>query len=38
MNPEVNITGWDQGTEKFWDTERFYPVTRTWTLGMQFNF
>ncbi len=38
MNPEVNITGWDQGTEKFWDVDRFYPVTRTWTLGMQFNF
>lgn len=38
MNPEVNITGWDEGTEKFWDINRFYPVTRTWTLGMQFNF
>ena len=38
MNPEVNITGWDQGTEKFWDTERFYPMVRTYTLGMQFNF
>ena len=36
MNPEVNITGWDQGTEKFWDS--FYPMTRTFTLGMQFNF
>lgn len=36
MNPEVNITGWDQGTEKFWD--RFYPTVRTWTFGMQFNF
>lgn len=38
MNPEVNVTGWDQGTEKFWDTDRFYPVVRTYTLGMQFNF
>ena len=36
MNPEVNITGWDQGTERFWSD--FYPVVRTWTLGMQFNF
>lgn len=36
MNPEVNITGWDQGTEKFWD--RFYPNVRTYTLGFQFNF
>ncbi|MBQ4056631.1 MAG: SusC/RagA family TonB-linked outer membrane protein, partial [Bacteroidaceae bacterium] len=36
MNPEVNVTGWDQGTEKFWSG--FYPVTRTYTLGMQFNF
>ena len=37
MNPEVNITGWDKGTEKFWDGN-LYPVARTWTLGMQFNF
>lgn len=36
MNPETNITGWDGGDEKFWSG--FYPVTRTWTLGMQFNF
>lgn len=36
MNPEVNISSWDQGTEKFW--ENFYPLTRTYTLGMQFNF
>ena len=36
MNPEVNITGWDQGTEKFW--EGYYPMVRTWTFGMQFNF
>lgn len=38
MNPEVNITGWDQGTEKFWDTDAFYPQVRTYTLGLQFNF
>lgn len=37
MNPEVNITGWDKGTEKFWNGN-LYPVVRTWTLGMQFNF
>lgn len=36
MNPEVNITGWDGGTEKFWD--HFYPNVRTYTLGFQFNF
>ena len=36
MNPEVDITGWDKGTEKYWSD--FYPVVRTWTLGMQFNF
>ena len=36
MNPEVNITGWNQGTEKFW--EGYYPMVRTWTFGMQFNF
>ena len=29
-------TIWDKGTEKFWSD--FYPVVRTWTLGMQFNF
>mgnify|MGYP003002409084 CR=1 FL=1 len=28
MNPEVDITGWDKGTEKFWSD--FYPVVRTW--------
>lgn len=37
MNPEVDITGWDKGTEKFWDGD-FYPLTRTYTLGLQFNF
>ena len=38
MNPEVDIAGWDKGTEKFWDTDYFYPLTRTYTLGLQFNF
>lgn len=37
MNPEVNVTGWDKGTEKFWDKD-MYPLARTYTLGMQFNF
>jgi TonB-linked SusC/RagA family outer membrane protein len=36
MNPEVNVTGWDNGTEKFWDN--FYPVTRTYTVGVKLNF
>lgn len=35
LNPEVNTTGWDQGTEKFWSV---YPQSRTFTFGMQFNF
>lgn len=37
MNPEVNITNWDGGTEKFWDGS-FYPMTRTYTFGLQLNF
>ena len=37
MNPEVDVTGWDKGTEKFWD-KAMYPLARTYTLGMQFNF
>lgn len=36
MNPEVNIAGWEGGTEKFWSD--FYPVVRTYTLGLQLNF
>lgn len=36
MNPEVNITSWDQGTEKFWSN--FYPMARTYTFGLQLNF
>lgn len=36
MNPEVNITGWANGIERWWDG--FYPMARTFTLGFQFNF
>ncbi len=36
MNPEVDITGWAGGTEKFWSD--FYPVVRTYTFGLQLNF
>lgn len=36
MNPEQNVNGWDQGTERFWSN--FYPVYRTYTLGLQVNF
>jgi outer membrane receptor protein involved in Fe transport len=36
MNPEIDITGWGGGVEKFW--EDFYPNVRTYTIGMQFNF
>lgn len=35
LNPEVNITGWDAGIERKGD---IYPQTRTFTLGVQFNF
>lgn len=38
MNPEVNVTRWDQGTEKFWDRANFYPIVRTYTLGLKLNF
>lgn len=38
MNPEVDVTGWDQGTEKFWDANKFYPNVRTYTLGLNINF
>ncbi len=38
MNPQVNITGWEGGTEKFWSRDDFYPTTRTYTLGLQLNF
>lgn len=41
MNPEVNITGWDRGTESFWDRDdkkTFYPQVRTYTLGLKLNF
>lgn len=36
IDPEVNITGWGQGTEKFWSG--LYPTTRTYTFGLQLNF
>lgn len=41
MNPEVNITSWDRGTESFWDRDdkkTFYPQVRTYTLGLKLNF
>ena len=36
MDPEVNITGWQGGTDRFWSD--FYPVVRTWTMGLKFKF
>lgn len=35
LRPDVNITGWDQGTDKVWEV---YPQAHIYTLGMQFNF
>ena len=35
INPEVDITSWDQGTEKF---DGIYPQVRTYTLGLQVTF
>lgn len=35
INPEVDITGWTNGTDWF---HRMYPYTRTYTFGMQFKF
>lgn len=35
VNPEVDIAGWDRGTEKFWS---IYPQVRTYTLGLQVTF
>ena len=35
MNPEVDITSWDQGTERF---DGIYPLVRTYTLGIQVTF
>ena len=35
MNPEVDITSWDQGTERF---DGIYPLVRTYTLGLQVTF
>lgn len=41
MNPEVNISRWDKGTEFFWtvdDVATLYPMVRTYTLGLKLNF
>ena len=35
INPEVDISSWDRGTEKFWE---LYPQVRTYTLGIQVTF
>lgn len=34
-NPEVNITGWEGGTDKVWNSD---PLVRTYTLGIQVSF
>ena len=33
INPEVNISGWENGIE-----DNPYPMTRSYALGVQFNF
>ena len=41
LNPEIDITGWKGGTERFWEHESkktIYPVVRTYTLGLKVNF
>ena len=35
VNPEVDIAGWDKGTERF---DGLYPLVRTYTLGLQLTF
>ena len=35
INPEVDITGWTNGTDWF---HKMYPYSRTYTFGMQFKF
>ncbi len=35
VNPEVDIAGWDKGTERF---DGLYPLVRTYTLGLQISF
>ena len=35
LDPEVNITGYDGGIDYY---TRAYPMTRTWTLGVQLKF
>lgn len=34
-NPEVNVTGWEGGTDKVWNSD---PLVRTYTLGIQVSF
>lgn len=34
-NPEVNITGWEGGVDKVWNSD---PIVRTYTLGIQVTF
>lgn len=41
LNPEVNVSGWKNGTERFWEVDEkktFYPQVRTFTLGLKLNF
>jgi len=35
LNPQVNVTGWEQGVERASD---IYPQTRTFAFGIQMNF
>ena len=35
VNPEIDISGWDKGIEKF---DGLYPQIRTYTLGLQVTF
>lgn len=34
-NPEVDVTGWEGGTDKVWNSD---PIVRTYTLGIQVSF
>jgi hypothetical protein len=35
---QVNLTGWTGGIVQFWKQGSFYPVTRTYTFGLNVNF
>jgi hypothetical protein len=35
---QVNLTGWENGFVKFWENNSFYPITRTYTFGLNLNF